>query len=191
MAELHTHHMIYGHLQDFLTGETLVDTDDERYRQQLARLLVEDKGFAREEIEPRLTIDTLFAGRFVVSRIDLVIKLGGRRLLLLRYGPGSLVTRQRPALAAARVLDRQGIIPLAVVSNGQDAEILDSHSGKVIDQGLAAIPNRERLLAMADGLKNSPLPEDRRERELRILNAFDVEVCCAGDPCSLPGAEEG
>jgi hypothetical protein len=26
---------------------------------------------------------------------------------------------------------------------------------------------------------------------LRILNAFDVESCCAGTPCALPGAKEG
>lgn len=193
MAEVDSHHMIYGQLTDFLTGETLVDTDDERYRQQLARRLVDEKGFARQELEPRLAIETLFAGRFVTSRIDLVINLAGRRLLLLRYAPGSLVTRERPALAAARVLDRAGIIPLTVVSNGQDAELLDSHRGKVIGQGLAAIPTREQLLAMeqAGRLPQQPLPAGRREPELRILNAFDQELCCAGDPCPLPGAREG
>lgn len=191
MAEVDSHHMIYGHLQDFLTGETLVDTDDERYRQRLARLLVEEKGFAREEIQPRLKIETLFAGRFVLSRIDFVVSLADRRLMLLRYGPGSLVTRQRPALAAARVLDPEGIIPLTVVSNGQDAEVLDSYSGKVLAQGLAAIPERRELQQQAVGLENRPLPAGRREPELRILNAFDYEACCAGDPCALPSAREG
>jgi hypothetical protein len=33
--------------------------------------------------------------------------------------------------------------------------------------------------------------EKKRERELRILNTFDVEVCCAGGPCALPSAPEG
>ncbi|MFU8819853.1 MAG: type I restriction enzyme HsdR N-terminal domain-containing protein [Desulfurivibrio sp.] len=191
MADIASHHMIHGHLEDFLTGETLVDTDDERYRQQLARLLVTKKGFAKSEIEPRLVIETLFAGCFVSSKIDFVVRLNGRRVMLLRYGPGSLVTRQRPALAAARVLDPGQIIPLAVVSNGQDAEVLESRSGKVLAQGLAAIPDRPALLAMMADLDFSPLAESRRERELRILNAFDVEVCCAGGPCPLPNAPEG
>ncbi len=191
MGDSHSHHLIYGHLADFLTGENLVDTDDERYRQQLARLLVEDKGFAKAEIEPRLVIETLFAGRFVTSRIDFVIRPAGRRLLLLRYAPGSLVTRERPALAAARVLDPERIIPLTVFTNGEDAELLDSCNGKVLGQGMAAIPNRAGLLAMAAGLACQPLPAGRREQELRILNAFDVEICCAGGPCALPGAQEG
>ena len=46
MADIPTHHMIYGSLVDYVTGEPLVDTDDERYRQKLARLLVEERGFA-------------------------------------------------------------------------------------------------------------------------------------------------
>lgn len=191
MAENDSHHLIYGHLTDFITGEILVDTDDERFRQQLARLLVEERGFAKGEVEPRQIIETLFAGQFVSSKIDFVVRLAGRRVLLLRYAPGSLVTRQRPALAAARVLDPRQVIPLAVVSNGQDAELLDSHSGKVLAQGLVSIPQRGKLVSQLEGLDFSPLPEKRREPELRILNAFDVEVCCAGAPCALPQAHEG
>ncbi|MDZ7641290.1 MAG: type I restriction enzyme HsdR N-terminal domain-containing protein [Desulfurivibrio sp.] len=191
MSDLDSHHLAYGHLADYLTGETLVDTDDERYRQQLARLLVEEKGFAKNEIEARLRIETLFAGNFVTSRVDLVVKLASRRVMLVRYGPGSLVTRQRPAVAAARVLDPRQLIPLAVVSNGTDAELLDSRRGKVLGQGLAAIPDRRELTRMLGELDFTPLPTARREPELRILNAFDVEICCAGPPCALPTAREG
>jgi hypothetical protein len=192
MTDIPSHHMIYGTLADFVTGETLVDTDDERYRQKLARLLVEDKGYAKHELEPRRKIETLFGGRFVVSCIELVVRLAGRPLLLLRYGPGSLVTRERPTLAAARVLEPDTVIPVAVISNGEDAEIMDTVSGKVIATGLAAIPDRAGLAALAAARPPLPgLPEARREKELRILNAYDLEVCCVGGPCALPGASEG
>jgi hypothetical protein len=192
MSDIPSHHMIYGTLADFVTGETLVDTDDERYRQKLARLLVEDKGYAKHELEPRRKIETLFGGRFVVSCIELVVRLAGRPLLLLRYGPGSLVTRERPTLAAARVLEPDTVIPVSVISNGEDAEVLDTVSGKVTATGLAAIPDRQALVALAADRPPLPgLPEARREKELRILNAFDLEVCCVGGPCALPGASEG
>ena len=191
MADIKTHHMIYGDLIDFVTGETLVDTDDERIRQKINRFLVEKKGFQKEDLELRRKIETLFGGQFVVSQIDTVIMIRDRRLVVVRYGPGSLVTRERPALAAARVLDSDHIIPLVIVTNGEDAEILDTITGKVIGQGMDAFPNRQEILTLAD---DDPIPRpdaERREKELRILNAFDIEICCAGGPCALPDAPEG
>jgi len=192
MAELPSHHFIYGSCTDYLTGETIVDTDDERIRQQLARLLVEEKGYEKTAIAPRRKIETLFAGQFVVSTIDLTVSVAGRQLFIVRYGPGSLVTRERPAIAAARVLQRDYQIPYAVVTNGRDAELLETASGKVLGTGMEAIPDRRRAEEMAAGTVFSPPPDEaHREKELRILNAFDVEVCCAGGPCALPGAPEG
>jgi len=191
MADIPTHHMIYGSLVDYVTGEPLVDTDDERYRQKLAQLLVAEKGFAKTELTMRRRIETMFAHQFVVSKIDIVVSLGERRVMVVRYGPGSLVTRERPALAAARVLEESQMIPLVVVTNGEDAELLNARTGKVLETGLAAIPTREAVLQMMPTLDFTPVAPERREPELRILNAFDVDVCCAGGPCALPGAKEG
>ncbi|MDA8165988.1 MAG: type I restriction enzyme HsdR N-terminal domain-containing protein [Desulfobacteraceae bacterium] len=191
MADIPTHHRIYGNLSDFVTGETLVDTDDERYRQKLARFLVEAKGYAKDELAMRLTIETLFAHQFVTSKIDIAVRLDGKPAMIVRYGPGSLVTRERPAVAAARVLFAEQRVPLAVVTNGENAEVLDTGTGKVLAEGLAAIPSREELAARLPKLDFSPWPAARREKELRILNAFDVQVCCVGGPCALPGAREG
>lgn len=191
MADIPSHHMIYGTLADFVTGEQIVDTDDERYRQKLARMLVEEKGFAKSELTMRRRIETLFARQFVASKIDIVVSIGEQRVMVLRYGPGSLVTRERAAIAAARVLEENQMIPLAVVTNGEDAELLNARTGKVLAAGLEAIPTREAVLAMLPGFDFTPVASERREPELRILNAFDVEVCCAGGPCALPGAKEG
>ena len=191
MADIPTHHMIYGNLVDYVTGEPLVDTDDERYRQKLARLLVEERGFVKNELEMRRRIETLFNHQFVASRIDIVVSLGEQRVMVVRYGPGSLVTRERAAIAAARVLEEDQMIPLAVVTNGEDGELLNARTGKVLATGLEAIPTREAVLKMMPDLDFTPVVPQRREPELRILNAFDVEVCCAGGPCALPGAKEG
>lgn len=192
MADIPSHHMIYGEITDFVTGEMITDTDDERYRQQLARFLVEEKGFRKKDLEVRLKIETLFASQFVVSKIDLVARINNRRIMVVRYAPGSLVTRERPALAAARVLDLEQVIPVTVVTNGRDAEIIDTETGKVTATGLRAIPDRQQLSELAAHNKTlSGLDENRREKELRILNAFDVEICCAGGPCVLPNAKEG
>ena len=181
MSEHHSHHLVYGTLNDYLTGEELVDTDDERIRQQISRLMVEERGYRRSELKPRLCIETLFTRNFVKSTIDLTVELDQKQVMIIRYGPGSLVSRERSALAAARVLNEKYRIPLAVVTNGRDALLLDTITAKVIDQGMQAIPDRQLALEMLPKLIFlPPQDEEKRLREKRILNAFDLERCCIG-----------
>jgi len=187
MVDTSGHHIVYGTLQDFLTGEELPDTDDERYRQQLARFLVKEKGFGVDELLPRLTIETLFNDQLVKSVVELTVCIEDRRVMIIRYGPGSLVTRERPAIAAARILDPDYRIPFAVVTNLRDAELLETKTGKVLSTGMNSIPDRKKLVEMLDGLEFESFPDEQgREREARILNAFDVEVCCRNGTCELP-----
>ena len=192
MADIPSHHYIYGTSTDYITGETIVDTDDERCRQELARFLVEEKGYEKSDLEPRLCIETLYNGQFVASTIDITVRLSGKRFIILRFAPGSLVTRERSAIAAARVLEPAYQIPLAVVTNCRDAEVLDTYTGKVVSQGLDAIPDRKQAEDLVQTLRFEPFDNRTRiDREKRILNAYDIEVCCVGGPCALPGAPEG
>jgi len=192
MADIPSHHYIYGTCEDYLTGETIVDTDDERCRQELAKFLVEKKGYDKSDLEPRLCIETLYNGQFVSSAIDITARKNNKRFMILRFAPGSIVTRERPAIAAARVLEPSYQIPLAVVTNCKDAVVLDTYTGKVVRQGLDDIPGKREAEALVRSLRFDPFDdEEKRDRERRILNAYDIEVCCAGGPCALPGAPEG
>ena len=192
MADIPSHHYIYGTCVDYITGETIVDTDDERCRQELAKLLVEKKGYAKSDLEPRLCIETLYNGQFVASTIDITVREDGKRFMILRFGPGSIVTRERSAIAAARVLEESYQIPLAVVTNCKDAEVLDTYTGKVIRVGLDKIPDKEEAKNLGRSLHFEPFDDDeQKDRERRILNAYDIEICCVGGPCALPGAPEG
>jgi len=187
MVDTSGHHIVYGTLKDYLTGEQLPDTDDERCRQELARMLVEEKGYTADELEPRLVIDTFFNNQSVRSLVELTVRLQGRRFMIIRYGPGSLVTRERPAIAAARILDSDYRIPLAVVTNCRDAEMLDTLTGEVLESGMEAIPDRKKAVAMLRETEFSPFQDPaKREREARILNVFDLEVCCKNGTCQLP-----
>jgi len=192
MADIPSHHYIYGTCVDYITGETIVDTDDERCRQDLAKLLVEKKGYAKSDLEPRLRIETLYNGQYVASTIDITVRENDKRFMILRFAPGSIVTRERPAIAAARVLEPSYQIPLVVVTNCKDAEVLDTYTGKVIRQGLDSIPDRKEAESLVRTLRFEPFDDEvKKDRERRILNAYDIEICCAGGPCALPGAPEG
>jgi hypothetical protein len=185
MIDTSGHHIVYGVLQDFLTGDTLPDTDDERIRQGLARLLVEQLGYGKDELEPRLTISSCFNNNRVLSLIELTARINGRRLFILRYGPGSLVTREAAAVAAARILDPEYRIPLAIVTNGRDAELIETGRGKVLAEGMNCIPSRQQAGDLQQKYVFEPFTDPgRRDKALRILNVFDQEVCCAGTSCA-------
>ncbi len=173
------HHLILGSLEDFITGEVLDDTLDERYRQKLARALVSGGGYAVSEITPRLAL-TVKAGRNrAIVKIDLVIRLSKKTGMIIKYGPGSLVTRHRPALAASRLL-APNHIPVVAVTNGEDADVLDGVSGKVLGSGLDAIPSRKQLVRIMEKFSFPAITPERAEMESRIVYAYDVDGGC---PC--------
>ena len=176
---------MYGVLRDYLTGEELQDTDDERIRQDLMRLLVEELGYSRQELEPRLRIISDFNSKRVETQIELTVSVNGKRLFIVRYGAGSLVTREKAAIAAARLLDPAYAIPFAVVTNSRDAELLDTKTGKVLATGMDCIPSRKQAEKMMQDCIFEPYVDtEQRERALRILNVFDEEICCVGLKCN-------
>jgi len=173
------HHLILGELEDYLTGEILADTADERFRQEIARLLVEEKGYGRAEIAARRKLSVNAGPNSAVIPVDFVVSLQGRICMVVRFGPGSVVTRQRSTLAAARLIAGQSI-PVVVVTNGQTADILDGTTGKRIGEGLAAVPRRSELAQMAERHRFEPISTERLEKEARIVYAFEVDGAC---PC--------
>lgn len=173
------HHYVYGTLQDCLTKKMVEDTDDERIRQKLFRFMLEEKGYTPSNLRTRCTIETTFDDRVVVSTIDLVVSISGREFMVLRYGAGSIVSRERSAIAAARLINTDHQLPLAVVTNGQDAVILDTKTGKEVGDGVNSIPSAHWARAHLEELSFLPPPKDKRyEYECRILNAFDLNRCC-------------
>ncbi len=144
---------------------------------KITRMLVAEKGFGEDEIETGLTITTRFNNETVVSKITITVRIGDRRVMVVRYAPGSVVTRTRSAVAAARVLDEGYQIPLALVTNGSELELLDTYNGEVLGRNFADIPTRQDLVEKLAGLRFEPFANaKKRERELRILNVFDVDL---------------
>lgn len=164
---------ILGKTKDFITGHEITDTDDERYRQKIARLLVEKKGYSKDDIRVKREIELVCGNERAFAKVDLVVNIKDRGLMIIRYGPGSLVTRERAALACARILEDYQI-PLTVVTNGEDAELLDTISGKVIAMGLEAIPSKNQALKWIEEVEFRGLPAKKIEMEKRVLFAFDA-----------------
>jgi hypothetical protein len=173
------HHLILGEIDDLITGETIKDTLDERHRQKLAGLLLGSKGYLRSDIQSRKSVLVQAGANRALIKIDFLIRLSDKLCMIIKYGPGSLVTRQRPVLAASRVLEPYQI-PVAVVTNGEDAEILDGSSSEVLSRGLDAIPTKSELGQIAQRFDFTLIPDKRAEMESRILYCYEIDDSC---PC--------
>ena len=87
------HHLVLGELTDAITGELLEDSHDERYRQEIARILMADKGFSKDEISPRIPLTVAAGKRRGRIRVEFMVRVGEKTGMMIKYGPGSLVTR--------------------------------------------------------------------------------------------------
>ena len=180
------HHLILGELTDFVTGEVLEDTLDERYRQKIARLLVKTKGFSIDEIEPRYLLKVAADDKQALVPIDFLIRLNGVLAVLIKFGPGSLVTRHQPTLAAARLIENVQV-PLVTVTNGESADTLESSSGKVLFEGLANIPDRQWVIDYLAKNPSRTVTAKAKEMAARIVYCFEVDGACPCDTsvCTL------
>ncbi len=151
--------------------------DDADESERMAHFLEEEKGYKAADIERQLSIVTRFNDEEVISKITLLVRTGGKATMILRYAPGSMVTRERSAVAAARVLNPDYQIPLVIVTNGEEAVLLDTYKGRRLAESLAELPTAAALLEMTTDLRYEPLNNPKKvERERRILNAFDVDL---------------
>ena len=166
------HHLVLGELKDYLTGQTLEDSHDERFRQKLARFLAEEKGFTKADIIPRRPVIVTAGQKKAVLKVDLSVVLSGKTAMIIKYGPGSLVTRRRPALGFSRILESYQI-PEVVVTNGEDAEILSGETGRTVGEGLQAIPSKTKLSAKLEYYSFAPVSAGRRDLEARIVYAYE------------------
>jgi hypothetical protein len=178
-AAMTGHHLILGELEDFITAETIQDTLDERYRQKIARLLVNQKGYFKKDIEPRRKLFVKADDRKALVTLDFAVRLSDRIAMIIKFGPGSIVTRRRPVLAASRLLTSYQI-PIAVVTNGEDAEIIDGISGNILSQGLETVPSRSELVKTAEQNEFKTISNQQVEIESRIVYCYEVDGSC---PC--------
>jgi hypothetical protein len=166
----------YTMITDFVTGREVPNVGAEENRQALERFLVEDKGYLKEDIEVDTDISITVAGEPYHSQVDLVVSAdaGKTRFMVIKCAAGSLASREREIVAAARLLDEYQI-PCAVVSDGKTAIVLDTLSGKKTGEGLDAVPSRQEAVNKLKSLTLSPFAAERREREKLIFRTYDLE----------------
>lgn len=153
-------------------------------RKMMSFLLLEKKGYAAEEVERNVVFTLTLGAETAHSSVDFLVTLEGKKAMVIKCSAGSLDSRERQAVAAARLLAAPPV-PFAVVADPEHAEFLDTATGKVIGEGFGAVPVRDELLKRLAGIDPKPLAAERIEKEKRILLAFD------SIRCSVPQGADG
>jgi type I restriction and modification enzyme subunit R-like protein len=159
--------------QEIEDGEEMADA----VRHIAERLLLGEKGYSSDDIRKNVAFEVILEGETVKSSVDFVISLEKRNAMVIKCAAGSLDSRERHVIAAARVFDVLPV-PVAVVMDPISAVVLNAVSGKVIGEGFDAIPTRQQLGVMIAGGELRPLAPEKLEREKRVLLAFDAIRCC-------------
>lgn len=157
-------------LVDFVSGEKVADTPAERIKQRTERFLVEDKNYSKSDIEVGKEFEIVLDSETIKPKADLIVRAGDKRVIIIKCIYSALMAGERLVLSYARLLDSYQI-PFAVITNGENTEVMDTISGEAIGSGLEAIPSENDL--NINEIKFTEFPKDRIEREKRILNAFE------------------
>jgi hypothetical protein len=159
--------------QEFEDGESLAS----EARKMVSYLLAEKKGYLPEDIEKRVVFEVKLGQETAYSSVDFLISIAGKRAMVIKCAAGSLSSRERQAVAAARLIGSPPV-PVAVVADPVNAEVLDVATGEVVGEGFGAIPVRDRIIQILSEYSAKPLSPERLEKEKRILLAFDAIRCC-------------
>jgi hypothetical protein len=141
------------------------------------RMLFGEKGYAEADVRKNHTFSVALPDETLASSVDFLVAVGGRNAMVIKCASGSLSSRERHVVAAARVLGDLPV-PVAVVMDPMSAVVLDALTGKVTGEGFDAIPSREQLAALVAGRDIKPIASKKLELEKRVLLAFDTIRCC-------------
>ncbi len=156
--------------QEIEDGEDLAN----QARSTIEYLLLEKKGYSREEIEKNVVFEVKLGNETAHSSVDFLVTVGGKKAMIIKCAAGSLSSRERQATAAARLLGAR----VAVVADPAGASVLNAADGEVIGEGFGAIPVRDRIEGLLAEREPKELSPARIEKEKRILLAFDAIKCC-------------
>lgn len=159
-------------LTDYLTGQTIPATGAEANRQALLKYLVAEKGYAKSDLATDVPIQVKVAHEVYASAVDVVARVDGETVFVVKCAAGSLGSREREAISAARLLEAVPV-PLAVVSDGYTATLLDTATRKALGSGLAAIPDPVAARSYRAEHPMVPLEDKRRERECLVFRSYD------------------
>jgi len=154
-------------------------------KQIVYEILTKEKGFYPEDIQ----IDPQF--RLILSTceatvgIDFLINLDKTSFMVIRcVSSGGIESWERYVIAFARAIkDYQ--IPYAAITDGEKVKVFDIVNGSLIKESTQEFFTRWEAGSLMKNFQRIPCPENRIEKEKRIIYAFESIKC----PSDKQGAD--
>jgi len=172
-------------IRDYLTGEEFAETSYEEFRQALARLLVEERGYPRQSLTAKIGVCVEVDGKPYTRMVDLVARgPDGCPLLLVVFCSGEPGSYVREAVAAARL--HEPPVPLVLTTDTKTACLVEQAGGEVLGTGMRAIPYYDDLPGLARAHPARAITPEQAEREGRILFAYSELLAggCSRSQCA-------
>jgi hypothetical protein len=147
----------------------------EGVKQAVWEILTKEKDFdpGDIEIDPEFKL-TLSDCEFTVS-VDFIVNCSSTSFMVIRCAT-AIESWERYVISFARVIkDYQ--IPYAVVTDGDNARIIDVLTGSLVSESVKGLFNRQEALEKMMDFKKTPCPSNRLEREKRIVYAYEGIKC--------------
>ena len=145
-------------------------------KQMIFEFLIKEKLFEPEEIETNPEFKITLGNNEITVHIDFVVNLPTASFMVIQCSSSSLEAWERYVTSFARVIkDYQ--IPYAVVTDGENAQIIDVLAGRLIGESLDKLFNHQDALNKMKDFKKIPCPANRLEKEKRIVYAFEGIKC--------------
>lgn len=160
--------------KDYLTGDEIPLTGAEDNRQKVIKFLVEEKGYSKSEIKRKISFELIISDEKYITELDLAIVIDGKYCAAFKTPAGSLASWDREIIAASRILVKDYQIPLAIVANGETADVFDSVKGIRLASGMDNIPSRQDIEAYLKENSFVKFPEERAERQKMVFKTYDT-----------------
>ncbi|ACL05813.1 hypothetical protein Dalk_4129 [Desulfatibacillum aliphaticivorans] len=159
---------------DKVTGNLAPHIGAEDNRQKAEELLLGEKGFSAADIFVDHPVSVEVNGQDYASALDLLVSVDGKPVMVIKCAAGSLDSRQKEVIAAARVCI-DPIPPIAASTDGSEWLLWDVKSGKQMGRGADSVPDKSRAGDILAAYTPEPLEGKALMRERLIFRSYDMD----------------
>jgi hypothetical protein len=145
-------------------------------KQIVYEILTKEKGFYPEDIQIDPQFVLILSTCEATASIDFLINLDKTSFMVIRCVASGIESWERYVIAFARAIkDYQ--IPYAAITDGEKVKVFDIVNGSPIKESFQEFFTRQEAGSLMMNFQRIPCPENRLEKEKRVIYAFEGIKC--------------